>query len=102
MNTPRFSLPLSMAGALMFSVDWIRDDPDVRKTEVAERRAPCRPKSWANSSPLPLWQPVIRSWANSSPLPLCSRGKAWADLHLLDQPDTFLAGGMRQIDIVYL
>ena len=26
-----FSLPLSMAGALMFSVDWIRDDPDAER-----------------------------------------------------------------------
>jgi hypothetical protein len=32
-----------------------------------------------------------RSWASSSPFKLCSRVDAWASLHLLGQPNTFLA-----------
>ena len=32
-----------------------------------------------------------RSWANFSPSQLCSHRNAWANLHLLGQPDTFLA-----------
>jgi hypothetical protein len=32
-----------------------------------------------------------RSWANSSLLQLCSHRSAWTNLHLLGQPDTFLA-----------
>jgi hypothetical protein len=43
-----------------------------------------------------------RSWANFSLLQLYSRRKAWANLHVLGQPNTFLASGERQIDIVYL
>jgi hypothetical protein len=50
------------------------------------RKTPCRPRSWANSSIL---------W-------LCSHRNAWTSLHLLGQPNTFLASGERQIDIVYL
>jgi hypothetical protein len=34
-----------------------------------------------------------RSWANFSPLPLYSHGNARANLHLLGQPNTFLAQG---------
>ena len=43
-----------------------------------------------------------RSWASSSPFKLCSSVDAWASLHLLGQPNTFLAAGECQIDIVYL
>jgi hypothetical protein len=32
-----------------------------------------------------------RSWANCSPLWLYSHGNTWANLHLLGQPNTFLA-----------
>jgi hypothetical protein len=46
-----------------------------------------------------------RSWANTSLLQLCShlgvRGPA-SSVHLLGQPDTFLAAIECQIDIVYL
>jgi hypothetical protein len=34
-----------------------------------------------------------RSWANFSLLELYSHRNAWANLHLLGQPNTFLAGG---------
>ena len=34
-----------------------------------------------------------RSWANFSLLPLYSHRNAWANLHLLGQPNTFLAAG---------
>ena len=36
-----------------------------------------------------------RSWANFSLLPLYPHRKAWANWHLLGQPDTFLAAGER-------
>jgi hypothetical protein len=39
-------------------------------------------------SKTPSWP---RSWANSSLLYQYSRRNAWANLHLLGQPDTFLA-----------
>ena len=37
---------------------------------------------------MPSWP---RSWANFSPLSLYSHRNAWANLHLLGQPNTFLA-----------
>jgi hypothetical protein len=43
-----------------------------------------------------------RSWANFSLLWLYSHRNAWANLHLLVQPNTLLAAGECQIDIVYL
>ena len=47
----------------------------------------------------PSW---LRSWANCSLLQQYSHRHAWANLHLLGQPNTFLAAGERQIDTVYL
>jgi hypothetical protein len=36
-----------------------------------------------------------RSWANFSLLSLCSHRNAWANLHLLGQPNTFFAAGKK-------
>ena len=44
----------------------------------------------AEVSKTPSWP---RSWANFSLLQLYSHRNAWANLHLLGQPNTFLAGG---------
>jgi hypothetical protein len=35
-----------------------------------------------------------RSWANFSPLSLYSHGNTWANLHIVGQPNTFLASGV--------
>jgi hypothetical protein len=73
-------------------VGWSGAGPSASAAEIAAnivsqvRKTPSCPKSWANLGLL---------W-------LYSHRGAWANLHLLGQPDTFLAPDERQIDIVSL
>ena len=52
-------------------------DPDHAPSHPQVRKTPSWPKTWANFSLLQL----------------CSHWNVWANLHLLGQPNTFLAAG---------
>ena len=85
----RASLPAAVRGWPIVIVHFDAHPdlyPDVSTFMPEVRKTPCRPRSWANFSLLQLY----------------SHRNVWANLRLLGQPNTFLAAGERQIDIVYL
>jgi hypothetical protein len=80
LEPPRASTPLLAAVANDFSRSQVRNDE--RLSHFCRlRKTPSRPRSWANFSLSSLY----------------SHRNAWANLHHLGQPDTFLAASPRPL-----
>ena len=64
------------------------DDATMSSCDLEENEGAGFRKGYAQVRKTPSWP---RSWANSSHLQLCSHRNAWANFHILGQPDTSLA-----------